>query len=154
MKMASIEIDIIKKVAIQKNKKTFHWKAFKKFAWPWALSGLLSLFPLILVFLMSPVDKLTLRDFLGNVEIIYVCVILTVVMIADMVRIRINFLFWIILATVIWGTVIYALLKTGEGIPVLNDSSNLQVFNLIFFVFVVLLGLVNYITLSLKARAV
>jgi hypothetical protein len=160
--MKAEEVKIIKKasVEINGNKKSFHLKAFFGHLWPWLLSGLLSLFPSIVLVIMLFIDGSGENfRFWANIEIIYVCVTLSVIMIFDnFTFMRMNlmnpmnfFVLSISLLAVVLGSAIYGFLRYNEykGIAT-SDLTNLTTVNLCFLSFVVIIGLINYVLLSFK----
>jgi len=141
---------IIKKALKEKKIviKTFDSKIFKKLLGMWLLGGFLSLIPIGLVFILNPIENLTLWQFFSYFEIIYVCVTMAIILTADLVLKNVNLLFWINLVTIIIGSLMYGLLKGGVQIPVFNVGNNFSMFNIIFLVFVLLVGVLSYINIS------
>jgi len=148
--------EIINKASAEKKiiMKKFHTNTFKKLFGLWLLGGILALLPTGLSFLLNPIEKLTLWQFFGDMEIIYVCVTMAIVLICDLVLKRINLFFWVNLLTIVIGSLIYGLLKSNVPIPIFNVSNNFPIFNFIFLLFVFLIGILSYINISFEGEVV
>jgi hypothetical protein len=147
--MNSVEA-IVKKASAEKMyiRKKFHAGTFWKLFGLWLLGGFLSLLPTGLAFILNPVEELTWYRFFDNMEIIYACVTMAIILITNLVLKKVDLFFWINFIVVFLGTLIYGLLKSGVDVPILNVANNFSVFNLGFLLFVLIIGIFSYRNIS------
>jgi hypothetical protein len=150
--------DIPQKPLDKKGQKTFDWDMFKQRSWPWLLGGGLSLFPSLITSVILLIegngDKVTFLWFFDNIEIIYICLMLAVIMIHDTVSTKRTIFLWFSLFVIILCAGVYGHLKhrTLDLYNSSGDTPYLWIFTLLILSFVVIIGLANYIILSIKDK--
>jgi len=158
------EIKIIKNVSAEKNRKGFSWEsfieAFGEYSLRLFLSVTISLIPIILIKVLSFIENNDVKfSFFANIEITYICVMLSIIMVLDtLFSKRKNLLSYsisvigmvvVIFCSLIYGYLVYTKYKNGGFINI--DELKFSTVNLYLFLFTMSFALISYIVLSFKS---
>ena len=146
----SVWFGLIGKIGAEKQPgASFNWRKFLECSGMWLFGGVLAFIPVGIMFILNPVEKLTLKTFFNYEEIIYVTVTMAVIALCDKTRKKTGVISQITVLMVITGVALYGMLKGRVEIPVLAGDG-LPVFNMIFLLSVLCIGLFGYVAVCIE----